>query len=168
MQVYQATEVLLETYPVDPKLHDIIVNNVNPPDFGDDEWNSRQKYQMSPWDSSHIKEFRHIAEVALGIANDACGTYEMKLTDVWGQLYNEGDFQEMHNHIPNNWSFCYYVNTPEGSAPMIFDHSKAEIHPREGMLVVLPAWLDHSVPENKCKGRSIIAGSFAHTENPNE
>ena len=61
MQVYQATEVLLETYPVDPKLHDIIVKNVNPPDFGDDEWNSRQKYQMSPWDSSYIKEFKDIA-----------------------------------------------------------------------------------------------------------
>ena len=89
----------------------------------------------------------------------------MKLTHLWGQLYNEGDFQESHDHVPHDYTFVFYVNTPEGSSPIVFDSSMEEIQPTSGMLLVFPGWVKHSVPKNKCEGRSIIAGNLSVPDN---
>ena len=54
----------------------------------------------------------------------------------------------------------YYVNTPKGSSPLIFEAGNKKIDPKEGYLILFPAWLTHFVPPNKCEGRSVIVGNF--------
>jgi hypothetical protein len=86
----------------------------------------------------------------------------LKLVSAWGQYYDKGDYQESHNHVPYNWSWTYYVNTPKGSSPMVFDKpSNRKVPAREGMLVLFPAYLWHYVPPNKCDGRSVVVGNFS-------
>ena len=88
------------------------------------------------------------------------GNTEMELYNIWGQLYNKGDYQTSHVHLPHHWSFVYYVNTPMGSSPLVFEQSGQKIYPKEGEVIFFPAWVRHFVPTNDCKERSIIAGNF--------
>lgn len=85
---------------------------------------------------------------------------KLKLVDLWGQLYRFGDYQIPHQHHPNDFSFVYYVNTPEGSSPLYFDDTKQTIFPKAGKMVLFESWIRHSVPKNQCEGRSIIAGNI--------
>ena len=86
------------------------------------------------------------------------------MSELWGVIYEKGDKSGRHNHYPNRWSFVYYVNTPEGSAPLIIcgDSGEDEISakPVAGGCIVFPAWMDHYVPENNCTGRSSVVGNF--------
>ncbi len=156
MLVHQTAEVIRDSIEVPEGLHDIIIQRAYMRDKG---------AFMTDWHEEHIKEFKLIAEVARGIANEHSDTYDMKLTHLWGQLYNEGDFQESHDHVPHDYTFVFYVNTPEGSSPIVFDSSMEEIQPTSGMLLVFPGWVKHSVPKNKCEGRSIIAGNLSVPDN---
>ena len=50
-----------------------------------------------------------------------------KLVHCWGVTYNKGDGVESHNHFPYTISFVYYVNTPEGSSPLMLDDEEIDI-----------------------------------------
>ena len=88
-------------------------------------------------------------------------TSKFRLSDIWGALYNENEYTVSHKHRPLSFSFVYFVNVPKNSAPLIFDFSKQKIQPEPGKCVIFPSWLSHSVPKNKCKERSVIAGNFS-------
>ena len=79
-------------------------------------------------------------------------------------MYNKGDYQVSHNHLPNHWSFVYYVNTPRGSSPLVFESSGMKFRPKAGQVIIFPAWLMHYVPSNKCEGRMMIGGNLAYKE----
>ena len=79
------------------------------------------------------------------LSSPSCRWY-LELKDLWGQVYNEGDFQESHDHVPNHWSFVYYVNTPRGSSPLVFESSGKKFRPKAGQVIIFPAWLMHYVP----------------------
>lgn len=89
------------------------------------------------------------------------GLNEFKLVEMWGALYNENDYTVAHDHRPLSYSFVYFVNTPRNSAPLIFNSSNVKIKPEPGKCVIFPSWLVHSVPKNKSKERSVVAGNFA-------
>ena len=88
----------------------------------------------------------------------------LHLNELWGVIYEKGENSGRHNHYPNRWSFVYYVNTPEGSAPLIICGSSGEdelnAKPVAGGCILFPAWMDHYVPENNCTGRSSVVGNF--------
>jgi len=154
--VHQTTEVIHERLEIPEGTHEVIKQRAYMRDKG---------AFMTDWHEEHIPEFKLIADQALSIANQQSDTYDMEITHLWGQLYNEGDFQESHDHVPHDYTFVFYVNTPEGSSPIVFDASMEELHPRPGSLLVFPGWVKHSVPKNKCEGRSIIAGNFSVPHN---
>tara|TARA_Y100001963_G_C6686212_1_gene402338 strand:+ start:352 stop:975 length:624 start_codon:yes stop_codon:yes gene_type:complete len=116
---------------------------------------------MTDWKCGNIKEFRLISDYVLNLQSDFCiSGYSLEIRDLWGQVYNEGDYQTAHNHLPSHVSFVYYVNTPKGSAPLVFDNSQKKVFSKAGQLVVFPGWVTHHVPRNRCKGRSVIAGNL--------
>ena len=88
----------------------------------------------------------------------------LNLTELWGVIYEKGEGGGMHNHYPNRWSFVYYVNAPEGSAPLNICGDTGEIevsaNPSVGGCVLIPAWVNHYVPENNCNGRCALVGNF--------
>ena len=87
------------------------------------------------------------------------------MMDLWGQVYNEGDYQISHSHLPSHVSFVYYVNTPKGSSPLVFAQSGKKVKAESGKMVIFPGSIYHHVPKNKCEGRSVIAGNFYYNIN---
>ena len=88
----------------------------------------------------------------------------LHLNELWGVIYEKGENSGRHNHYPNRWSFVYYVNVPEGSAPLVICGENGEIEidaiPVAGGCILFPAWVNHYVPENNCKGRCSLVGNF--------
>ena len=133
-----------------PILHKIIMQRASIRNMG---------ATMTEW-RCNIVQFREIAQYALKVITqeDTClesaykCNYPLQLRQLWGQWYAKGDYQLSHTHLPNHWSFVYYVNTPKGASPLIF-----------------PAFLQHYVPKNNGEGRSGIAGNlFYLTEDYND
>ena len=169
-KISQDVRVLIYEYPfaekVNGKLHQTILDHST---YGDRNPNIGQVH-MTDWTS--FKQFELIGNWAKTIVDSFGGKLHpidvktslpptnCKLTNIWGQWYEVGDFQSSHSHWPNHWSFCYYVNTPKGSSPMIFDKSRLKINPKAGQLIIFPGWVNHSVPKNRGHGRSVISGNL--------
>tara|TARA_B100000085_G_C18485641_1_gene489128 strand:- start:627 stop:1148 length:522 start_codon:yes stop_codon:yes gene_type:complete len=142
---------------LNPKLHQLILENATTEDKG---------ALMTSWKCFEVEEFHTISKwvcnLILNTKIDAQSPIPLglKLDDLWGQIYNEGAYQVPHDHLPSHWSFVYYVNTPSGSSPLVFEQSGKKIYPKEGEVIFFPAWIRHFVPTNHCEGRSIIAGNF--------
>ena len=160
MQVTQTVNVHTfmssELKKLNSKLHNTIIEYANTEDFG---------AMMTSWNHED-KHFNKIVKVVRRLILDADvynttkEIWDLHLKDLWGQIYNEGAHQVSHHHNPHSWSFCYYVNTPPRSSPMIFDHSRVKIKAQEGQLLLFPGWGKHSVPPNKGYGRSVISGNL--------
>ena len=161
MEVIERYVVHRMVYPfakkLNPILHQIILNKANIWDKG---------AVMTPWKSYDIKEFdligTWIRNFLISSSLTCHDDFILKYYDLWGQLYNKGDYQDTHDHLPCHWSFVYYVNTPRGSSPLVFEHSKTKLHLKAGEVIVFPAWIRHYVPPNRCEGRSIVAGNFMY------
>jgi len=146
-------EIEAHKYPqaeqINPILHKIICENSVTKDKG---------ALMTQWDCFDVKEFNVIADYAKSLIDKPT-----KLVDLWGQVYRIGHHQTFHNHIQNDWSFVYYVNTPPGSSPVVFRNLSKRIKPVAGMLLLFPGWADHYVPPNRGDGRSIVAGNLVYS-----
>ena len=88
-----------------------------------------------------------------------------KLVDIWGVLYDKGDYTISHRHRPFTYSFVYFVNTPPNSSPLVFENSNLKINPEPGKCVIFPSSTSHYVPKNKANGRSVISGNFVFVPN---
>ena len=127
---------------------------------------------MTDW-RCNIDEFRVIADYVGDTIPDLESAYRceypLQLGDLWGQWYKKGDYQISHTHLPNHWSFVYYVNTPKGSSPLIFPTSGKRVKAEAGKFVIFPAFLQHYVPKNNGEGRSVIGGNLLYnTEDYND
>ena len=90
--------------------------------------------------------------------------FPLRVTDCWFNIYGPKDGQEIHNHSNNIISGSYYVKAPEGCSGLMFhsmrydlmlvppltavdelNQTVAEMVVREGMMVLFPSWLKHSV-----------------------
>jgi len=83
--------------------------------------------------------------------------------EAWANIHDPGAFNERHLHPNVLLSACFYLAVPPGSGAISFHdprpavvasvfqgagintHQKAYIEPHEGMLVLFPNWLEHSV-----------------------
>ena len=83
-----------------------------------------------------------------------------KLAHCWSVLYNKGDGVESHNHFPYTISFVYYVNTPEGSSPLMLDDEEIDIV--DGRVVLFLSHRYHSVIPNQIDGRCAIVGNILY------
>ena len=152
VKLKQYTEVDIHTATIfdNDKLYQMIVEKSTIPDKG---------AMMTTW---YEEEFQEIADYVKDYINKHRIYKSSKLTDihVWGQLYNEGDHQTSHSHVPYTYSWTYYVKAPKGSSPIVFKDSDYKLHPKESDLIIFPSWVWHHVPKNKCKGRAIVAGNL--------
>ena len=92
--------------------------------------------------------------------------FGFEIGECWGLSYGEGSGVVTHSHYPWPIAFVYYVNTPEGSAPVRlgFANDYEEINPKAGQLLFLDGHTKHGVPLriSKVSGRMIIAGLFTY------
>ena len=83
-----------------------------------------------------------------------------KLVHCWSVLYNKGDGVEKHNHYPYSLSFCYYVNVPEGSSPLILEDNVIDV--KEGEVIFFLGSAYHSVPSCDVDGRCVLVGNVLY------
>lgn len=90
------------------------------------------------------------------------GKVNLYCQDMWGAVYKKGDWTKEHNHVGATFSFTYYVEAPEGSAPLVFTKpGLMQIVPKKGTLLIWDANYTHMVPEQKIdKPRIMIAGNI--------
>ena len=83
--------------------------------------------------------------------------------NMWFAKYNKGDYTKIHQHLPAAlFGFVYFVNSPVGSSPLVFDKSEKEVYSEAGEVVIFPGWLIHHVPSNQGEGRSVISGNLSY------
>jgi len=90
-----------------------------------------------------------------------------KLDHYWFVIYNAGNSGIPHTHGTIDMATVYYCKTPENSAPLCITNgdSKIEIPVKEGLLVVFPGDVEHSVPISNHEGeRVVIAMNFLLSE----
>lgn len=76
----------------------------------------------------------------------------------WIAQYESGDKIDNHNHFPSDFSCVYYIDIDEDAAPLIIE-DKLEIPVKEGLLVMFPSTITHSVPSTTGK-RTCVSANF--------
>tara|TARA_B100001996_G_C18625171_1_gene579428 strand:+ start:730 stop:1314 length:585 start_codon:yes stop_codon:yes gene_type:complete len=89
--------------------------------------------------------------------------------NIWTNVNEVGSSNALHTHTPDAWAGIYYVQA-EGTGNLVFynpantlvqcnQHSpytrRTGITPKDGMLVLWPGWVPHSVEENKSNQQRI-------------
>ena len=86
-----------------------------------------------------------------------------ELAECWGSQYNKNESVVEHNHFPYALSFVYYVRTPKGAAPIIIEDEILNV--KEGQCIFFLASQWHSVSQNDCDERCVIAGNILYRFN---
>ena len=85
---------------------------------------------------------------------------ESEVESFWAHIHNKGESTDMHDHGRSDFACIYYVAAPKGSGNLLFHPTPWETppipyEPQEGVVVVFPSWLKHSVSRNKSEDRRI-------------
>lgn len=137
-----------------------------------DSWASSVYTTLNSADQLHrMAEFAELHKIILQEAAsfaDALNInhrdFPLRVTDCWFNVYGPKDGQEIHHHANNILSGSYYVKAPAGCSGIMFHSPRAdlmlvppltglnalnetivEMPVREGILVLFPSWLKHSV-----------------------
>ncbi len=103
---------------------------------------------------------------------------QIALSAAWFVVSPAGASNLRHCHPRSFLSGAYYVKAPPGASPLCFhDPRPAKLHAtpsstnfpatpytteavncqvREGLLVIFPGWLDHSVPAHRAEGERVV------------
>ena len=101
---------------------------------------------------------------------------EVKITGMWAIINNKNSSNAMHIHSNNYISAAYYVKAPKNCGDLVFydprfaatyrypkisktnklNSNMISFQPKEGMLVLFPSYLQHSVNVNKTDEERIV------------
>ena len=91
---------------------------------------------------------------------------DLELHSKWAHIHQKNMSTNIHDHYPSDVSSVFYVSVPEGSGNICFHPSHNKYHPRrevfesrEGMFLMFPGTLEHSVTRNHSE-RPRISLSF--------
>ena len=98
-------------------------------------------------------------------------TLDLSIYEIWVNLSHQGSYQEVHNHTPALFSGVLYIETDKNSGDICFlnplkiegslmgDQNllnyKQTITPQNGLLLLFPGWLSHSVFINESNNKRI-------------
>ena len=84
--------------------------------------------------------------------------FNYKIDSCCGIIYDKGNSVIRHNHFPYIFSFCYYVNTPVHSSPLMLEGKRMRM--KEGQLIIFLSYYNHWVPQCKVNGRCVVVGNI--------
>ena len=105
--------------------------------------------------------FNSLADIVIDIAKEASpNEVELEAYDIWGAVYNRGDFSKNHDHWPHPWSFVYYVKS-NGATPIIFPDCSYSLNPKTNDMILFPGIIRHGVPIHESdEERIIVSGNI--------
>jgi uncharacterized protein (TIGR02466 family) len=141
-------------------------------------------HHKGSWQTEHdlhvLPEMQELNGYFMNAVNDVLGALSTKHRDVeitgcWANISPSGSSHIAHMHPNNFLSAVYYVTVPPGGRQIIFHDPRAHpyildptveqrnvhnadyvnVEAEEGLLLVFPAWLVHSVPVNTANQRRI-------------
>jgi hypothetical protein len=96
----------------------------------------------------------------------------MSVVKMWVQKYEPGAYHPVHVHATdrNSYSFVFYVDCAEDSAPTVFynlgfpyvDHGAHKVRPVKGRCVVFPGAMPHEAMPNTDHRRLIVSGNIVY------
>lgn len=149
-------------------------------DFNCDVWASIKSHNIV--EDDRFKQFIYLVEQSVNsLAKKVGAKRKMFCVEGWVNSYTSTDYQEEHAHPPAKFSAVYFVEAPEGSAPLVLKNpsfpfdpiemdgtvwsEKREIEPLENGLVIFPSTIYHRVPKGSNKTRRVtIAMNFSEGE----
>jgi|TARA_B100001250_G_C19644234_1_gene719650 hypothetical protein len=88
--------------------------------------------------------------------------FDIELTDRWSHIHEKNMSTTLHDHYPSDISSAFYVSVPDNAGQIVFHPSHNRYHParvsippEEGMYLMFPGYLDHSVTRNQSKEKRI-------------
>ena len=151
---------------------------------GEGNTRSSGKGWMSPTNLLEYDAFLPLSEYIIAAAEQALGLLRYKfdhfyISECWANMNGTGEIHPRHSHPNCFLSGVYYVQTPKGCGDIVFYDPRAQaavlspqfeeftlqnsdrhyLQPDEGMLIMFPSWLEHSVAENK-SGADRLSISF--------
>lgn len=141
-------------------------------------WHSADKVDVRAMDElADLKKviMETATYVVAGMGFEGLG---MMLNEAWFVVSPAGAMNARHCHPRAFMSGAYYVKVPPGSSPLCFHDPRPvkfyatpasanfKVTPyttemltctvREGLLVLFPGWLDHSVPPHQAEGERVV------------
>ncbi len=97
---------------------------------------------------------------------------KLNLSNTWINLAPPNTYQEVHHHHPHNFSGTLYINFPKNGGNLCFHNPMTSecflmgdfqqllspqkiLIPQNGLIVLFPSWLEHSVILNKSNQNRI-------------
>ena len=80
---------------------------------------------------------------------------EFSFTNIWGNIYRNGDYTIEHDHLFDTFSVVYFLKSNIKDSPLIFLPFQTKIEPEEGKIVIFPSYIRHEVPEHTSKDTRI-------------
>ena len=169
---------LLSAKKIDQKTHDTLIQKILAyPDVMKHQTNV--KANMTDW-RMHMKDddFAKVATAAEVVARTmrygsthVDGDVHTKrkgqsprlmTEECWGASYGKDEYTQEHNHWPATWSWCYYLQVPKGSSPLVFREAGVMFEPKVGDLVVFSGQAEHHVPKCECEEKRVMmAGNIS-------
>jgi uncharacterized protein (TIGR02466 family) len=129
-------------------------------------WQSAHDLAASPGEGA-ARVVRRAVELATAHTQRADGAAPAWKVEAWANVSGPGAFNMPHVHGGTYWSAVYYVRVPGGEGGELVLHDprmpglrmhapnlrfrgmgaelRADIKPKEGLMVLFPGWLSHSV-----------------------
>ena len=105
--------------------------------------------------------------------NPIYNEYYYNFSIPWVNCYKEGQYQEVHRHLPYDISYCFYYKMPKNSGTLIFYKEKGDSsflkknynehtpNIQEGDLLIFDSSLSHFTSPSKSKEEKItVAGNI--------
>ena len=128
-----------------------------------DEWSTHYEDSKAP-DSPIIDA---IVDEMITAFHAATGL-QLRLNDKWAHIHQKNMSTNIHNHYPVDISSVFYVSVPENAGALLLHPHHNKYHlatvpfkPQEGMFIIFPGALEHSVTRNHSdKPRISLAFNF--------
>ena len=83
------------------------------------------------------------------------GHYKYDVETMWAMMYEKNEHTVKHVHFPNTFAASYYIEVESKSSPIIFENDdegrSLTIQPKNGMLLIWPAFIPHMVLPTQSK-----------------
>ena len=133
---------------------------------GVNDYENNVKAKKTSWTIQGEKDLQPFIDRAGQAISDIPWLYHNQdrpfvLTNLWGVIYNRGDYTVRHNHLNSLFSFVYFLRVDlECNTPLVFDELNYQHYPVEDEVLFFPADLWHHVPVyTGDKERIVISGN---------
>ncbi len=139
-------------------------------------WHSKDFDLNKDQPKKFIEAIKKNINSALNDMNWDLNSQSVKISNLWAIINEQGAWNQKHHHSNSDLSAAYYVSAhqdcgdivfydprpgpvykhPIAKSPNILNASVNSIKPEEGMLVLFPSYLEHSVNPNLSDKKRIV------------